>query len=82
MWFEQLLWGFWNGFTAWLVFIVHVFGGWQEFPVYDLLRSGNWYDLGFILGAGTPWFGRHGAQQGNRWRRARRDAGNEAWAAH
>ena len=32
MWWADLLWGFWNGLTAWIVLIVHVFGGWEQFP--------------------------------------------------
>ncbi len=34
--------------------IVHVFGGWGEFPLYDLARSGGWYDFGFLIGVGSP----------------------------
>ncbi len=50
-------WGFWNGLTAWIVLIVHAFGGWSELPLYDLARSGNWYDFGFLVGAGSPLLG-------------------------
>jgi hypothetical protein len=57
MWWEDLLWGLWNGLTAWVVLLVHVFGGWERFPFYNLARSGNWYDLGFVLGAGSPFLG-------------------------
>ena len=32
MWWQDVLWGFWNGITAWPVLIVHVFGAWDEFP--------------------------------------------------
>ena len=46
MWWADLLWGFWNGITAWIVLIVHVFGGWDQFPFYNAARSGNWYDSG------------------------------------
>ena len=52
MWWHDLLWGFWNGFTGWVVLIVHVFGGWDQYHVYDPARIGNWYDLGFLIGAG------------------------------
>ncbi|QIN84717.1 hypothetical protein GBA63_20230 [Rubrobacter tropicus] len=62
MWWADLLWGFWNGLTAWIVFIVHVFGGWDQFPFYNSARSGNWYDLGFLLGAGSPLLGRLGGR--------------------
>jgi hypothetical protein len=57
MWWENLLWGMWNGISAWVVLIAHVVGQWPEFPVYDLGRSGNWYDLGFLLGCGSPLLG-------------------------
>ena len=43
----DLPWGFWNGLTAWIVLVVHVFGGWTEFPVFDVARNGNWYTFGF-----------------------------------
>lgn len=54
MWWQDLLWGLWNGFTAWIVMIVHFFNAWQQFPFYDQTRSGNWYDLGFAIGAASP----------------------------
>lgn len=57
MWWQDLFWGFWNGLTAWVVFIVHVFGGWPEYPFYDIAKGGNWYDLGFVIGAGSPILG-------------------------
>jgi hypothetical protein len=57
VWWQDLLWGFWNGLTAWIVLVVHVFGGWKGFPFYNVARSGNWYDFGFLLGAGSPLFG-------------------------
>jgi hypothetical protein len=59
--FLDFPWGLWNGLTAWIVLIVHVFGGWQEFPVFDLARSSNWYDFGFLVGAGSPLLGAAGA---------------------
>jgi hypothetical protein len=57
MWWHDLLWGLWNGFTAWVVLIVHIFGGWDQYAVYDGERTGNWYDFGFLVGAGSPLFG-------------------------
>ena len=62
----DLPWGFWNGLTAWIVLIVHVFGGWSEFPVFDVARSGNWYEFGFLVGAGSPLLGAAGAGARNR----------------
>ena len=58
MWWEDLLWGFWNGLTAWVVLIMHAFGAWDQFPFYNLARASNWYNFGFLLGAGSPLLGR------------------------
>ena len=57
MWWHDLLWGLWNGITAWIVLIAHVFGAWEHLPFYDVSRGGNWYDLGFLVGAGSPLLG-------------------------
>ena len=54
MWWADLLWGFWNGLTAWIVLVVLIFGGWEQFPFYNEARGGNWYDFGCLLGAGSP----------------------------
>ena len=67
MWWLDLAWGFWNGLIAWFVLIVHVFGGWEHIAFYDIARSGNWYDFGFLLGAGSPLLGALGRRsQGSR----------------
>jgi len=39
MWWQDFLWGAWNGVTAWIVLIVHVFGGWDDQLVYDPARG-------------------------------------------
>ena len=52
--------------TAWIVFIVHVFGAWDRFPVYNATKAGNWYDFGFLIGAGCPFFGILGAGKSKR----------------
>ena len=57
MWWNDLLWGIWNGLTAWIVLFAHVFSALQDQPVYDSARGGNWYDFGFLLGAGSPFLG-------------------------
>ncbi len=62
VWWQDLLWGFWNGLTAWIVLVVHIFGGWARFPLYNVARGGNWYDFGFLLGAGSPLLGATGAR--------------------
>ena len=43
MWWQDLLWGFWNGLTAWVVLILHIFGYWESQPFYDSARSGGWW---------------------------------------
>lgn len=66
MWWQDFLWGFWNGFTAWIVLIAHVFDAWERFPFYDAGRRGNWYDFGFLVGAGSPFLGVFGRGQASR----------------
>ena len=60
MWWHDLLWGLFNGFTAWIVWIAHLFGWWESQPFYDSARSGGWYDFGFLFGAGSPFLGLFG----------------------
>jgi hypothetical protein len=57
VWWHDLLWGFWNGLTAWVVLVAHVFGWWETQPFYDVVRGGNWYNFGFLVGAGSPFLG-------------------------
>jgi hypothetical protein len=66
MWWEDALWGLWNGLSAWVVLIAHVFDAWDEYPVYNVERGGNWYDLGFLLGAGSPILGVFGGSKSSR----------------
>jgi hypothetical protein len=66
MWWHDLLWGFWNGNTAWIVLIAHVFDAWERFPLYDVARSGTWYDFGFLIGAGSPFLGTLGGKRAGR----------------
>jgi hypothetical protein len=54
---EDILWGFWNGLTAWPLLIFHAVGVWERYPIYNLGRDGGWYQLGFLLGAGSPFLG-------------------------
>ncbi len=56
MWWRNLLWGFWNGMTAWIVLIAHAFGAWKRYPLFDSKRKSNWYAFGFLLGA-SAWSG-------------------------
>lgn len=62
MWWHDLLWGIWNGLTAWIVLIVHIFGSWDGTKIYDDARRGNWYDFGFLIGAGSPFLGMFGSR--------------------
>jgi hypothetical protein len=57
VWWQDLLWGIWNGLTAWIVLIVHALGGWKQLPFYNTARGSNWYDFGFLIGAGSPLLG-------------------------
>ena len=57
---EDILWGLWNGLTAWPLLVFHVFGIWDRFPVYNVARDGGWYQLGFLIGAGSPFLGMFG----------------------
>jgi hypothetical protein len=57
MWWQDLLWGAWNGMTGWFVLIAHVFGAWEQFPFFNAARDGNWYHFGFLIGAGSPILG-------------------------
>jgi hypothetical protein len=59
-WWQNWLWGVWNGLTAWVVLIAHAFGLWPDFPFYDTACSGNWYGFGFLVSAGSPFFGLFG----------------------
>lgn len=54
---ENILWGLWNGITAWPLLIAHVFGFLTNYPVYDIARDNGWYQFGFLIGAGSPFFG-------------------------
>ena len=76
MWWQDLLWGAWNGCTAWIVLLAHFLGFWDQFPFYNQARSGNWYDLGFLIGAGSLLGGRSGASAARARRRQARDEVN------
>ena len=54
---EDLLWGIWNGVTAWPLLLLHALTIWEKYPVYNVGRDDKLYQLGFLLGAGSPVFG-------------------------
>ncbi len=60
---ENFFYGLWNGLTAWPILIAHVFGIWQNFPVYDIARDSGWYQFGFLIGAGSPFLGLFGSKR-------------------
>jgi hypothetical protein len=42
--------GVWHGLIAPITFIVSIFS--NKVNIYDVHNSGNWYNFGFVLGAG------------------------------
>jgi hypothetical protein len=66
MWYADLFAGFWNGLIAWAVLLLHVFGAWNGHEFYNTAKSGNWYDFGFLVGAGSPLMGALGKKHKKR----------------
>lgn len=54
---ENILFGLLNGITAWPLLILHVFGIFTEYPIYNIARDTGWYQFGFLIGAGSPILG-------------------------
>jgi hypothetical protein len=54
---EVFLWGLWNGVTAWPLFVLHLFGVWTQYPVFNTALNSSWYQFGFLLGTGSPFLG-------------------------
>ena len=46
--------GLWHGLIAPIAFLVSLFS--DTVSIYEVHNNGNWYNFGFILGAGV-WFG-------------------------
>ncbi len=63
MWWQDILWGIWNGATGWVILLAHVFGRWAQYPFFDAARDGNWYAFGFLIGTGSPFFGLFGPRR-------------------
>lgn len=55
--------GLWQGFIAPITFFISLFT--NDVSVYEVHNSGNWYDFGFVVGAGIIF-------QGSRFRPRRR----------
>ena len=59
----DFLYGLLHGITAWPLLILHVFGFFAEYPVYDIARNTAWYQFGFLIGAGSPILGFFGKRK-------------------
>ena len=57
--------GLWHGIIAPLTFLISLFT--DGVNVYEVNNNGNWYDFGFVLGAGILFGGGTG---GRRWTRS------------
>ncbi len=44
---DNFLYGLLNGVTAWPLFLLHLFGTFTQYPVYDVSRNTPWYQFGF-----------------------------------
>ena len=42
--------GLWHGIISPISFVISLFT--EQVSLYDVHNNGNWYDLGFVLGAG------------------------------
>jgi hypothetical protein len=60
---EDFVWGLWNGVTAWPLLIAHALDVWEKYPVYNVGRDRAWYQFGFLIGAGSPFFGAFGGNK-------------------
>ena len=61
--------GLWHGIIAPLTFLISLFT--DDVNVYEVSNNGNWYDFGFVIGAGILFGGGTG---GSRKRRSKRRA--------
>ena len=50
--------GLWHGFISPITFLISLFD--DDVNIYEVHNNGNWYDFGFVLGAGIL-FGGGGA---------------------
>ena len=50
--------GLWQGFISPVTFIISLFS--DNVSLYEVHNSGNWYDFGFVLGAGILFGGGFG----------------------
>ena len=57
--------GLWHGIIAPVTFVISLFT--DDVNIYEVHNNGNWYDFGFVVGAGIILGG--GGSQGSRRRR-------------
>lgn len=63
--------GLWHGVIVPVTFVISLFT--DQVTVYEVDNTGNWYDVGFVLGL-TVSFGGSAGGSGSRRRRSRRSA--------
>ena len=63
--------GLWHGIIAPITFVISLFT--DEINIYEVANNGNWYDFGFVLGAGILFGGRSGTKRRMRSRQRRTD---------
>ncbi len=56
--------GLWHGIIAPVTFVISLFT--DNVNLYEVHNSGNWYDFGFVLGAGILFGGGRGAKRRGR----------------
>jgi hypothetical protein len=56
--------GLWHGFIAPVTFVISLFT--DSVSLYEVHNSGNWYDFGFVLGAGILFGGGFGGARRRR----------------
>lgn len=59
--------GLWHGIIAPIAFIISLFT--DDVNLYEVYNNGNWYDFGFVLGAGILFGGGSGGSRVARRRR-------------
>lgn len=56
--------GLWHGIIAPITFVISLFT--DDVNFYEVHNNGNWYDFGFVLGAGILFGGGTGARMSRR----------------
>ena len=54
--------GVWHGVIAPVTFVISLFS--DNVSLYEVHNNGNWYDFGFVLGAGILFGGGHAGRRG------------------